>query len=373
MTETKSKSPKPRRRGFRKPPPGSAPGTLVPPEGAQPTRIHAICYGPTELNERSDVPLGDLEDLIESQPVAWIDVHGLADVETLRRIGTLFDLHPLALEDIVHVHQRPKVEFYDDHLILFTRMLHTGEALRGEQLVIVLAEGLVVTFQEQPGDCLEPVRERLRAGKGKIRSAGADYLAYAIFDAVIDSYFPLLEAFGERVEALETEVLTDPKPDSLTRIHGLKRELMELRRAVWPKREAVNELLRDGSALIGADIHVYFRDCYDHIVQLMEFSESYREIATGLSETYLSSVSTKMNEVMKVLTIIATIFIPLGFIAGVYGMNFDPAVSPYNMPELDWYLGYPLALGLMLAVAIGLVVYFRRKGWLGDRGNRPPK
>jgi magnesium transporter len=373
MTEAKKKTPKPRRRGFRKPPPGSAPGTLVPSEGAQPTRLHAICYGPTAIDERADVAPGELEALVASQPVTWIDVHGLADVETLRRIGDLFGLHPLALEDIVHVHQRPKVEFYEDHLILFSRMLHAEETLRSEQLVIVLAEGLVVTFQERPGDCLEPVRQRLRSGKGRIRGAGADYLAYAVFDAVIDSFFPLLEAFGERVEALETEVLTDPQPDSLTRIHTLKRELMDLRRTVWPKREMVNELLRDGSALIAEETHVYFRDCYDHIVQLMEFSESYREIATGLSETYLSSVSTRMNEVMKVLTIIATIFIPLGFIAGVYGMNFDPAASPFNMPELDWYFGYPLALLLMLAVAAGLIVYFRRKGWLGDRGSKPPK
>ena len=373
MTEAKKKTPKARRRGFRKPPPGSAPGTLIPSEGAQPTRIHAICYGTSEIAEHSDVTVGDLEELVESQPVTWIDVHGLADIETLRRIGDLFELHPLALEDIVHVHQRPKVEFYEDHLILFSRMLHAEETLRSEQLVIVLAKGLMVTFQEQPGDCLEPVRERLRGGKGRIRGSGADYLTYAIFDAVIDSFFPLLEAFGERVETLETEVLTDPKPDSLTRIHTLKRELMELRRIVWPKREMVNEMLRDGSDLIAEDIHVYFRDCYDHIVQLMEFSESYREIATGLSETYLSSVSTKMNEVMKVLTIIATIFIPLGFIAGVYGMNFDPAASPFNMPELGWYFGYPLALLLMLTVAVGLVGYFWKKGWIGGGGTKPPK
>lgn len=373
MAEQKKRPASRPRRGFRKPPPGSAPGTLVPSEGAQPTRINVICYGPDELAEHNGVAAEKLPELIAGQPVSWIDVYGLADVETLRRIGALFNLHPLALEDIVHVHQRPKTEFYENHLLLFSRMLHGGEALRGEQLVIVLAEGLVVTFQEQPGDCLEPVRERLRAGKGKIRAAGADYLAYAVFDAVIDSYFPLLESFGERVETLETEVLTDPKPETLTRIHALKRELMELRRAVWPKREMVNALLRDETPLIGEDIHIYFRDCYDHIVQLMEFSESYREIATGLSETYLSSVSTKMNEVMKVLTIIATIFIPLGFIAGVYGMNFDPEVSPYNMPELGWYLGYPFALLLMLAVAVGLVVYFWRRGWISGGENKPPK
>ncbi|MEX0921364.1 MAG: magnesium/cobalt transporter CorA [Rhodovibrionaceae bacterium] len=351
--------------GFRKPPPGSAPGTLVPTEGAEPTRIRAIGYGAERIVEHEDVAVAELARLRAEQPVCWIDVRGLADVETLRGIGELFGLHPLALEDIVHVHQRPKIEFYDDHLILFCRMLHAGDSLRGEQLVIVLAKSLVVTFQERPGDCLEPVRTRLRGAKGRIRAAGADYLAYAIFDAVIDSYFPLLEAFGERVETLESEVLTDPQPATLGRIHTLKRELMELRRAVWPKREVVNALLRDETKLVGADTHVYFRDCYDHIVQLMEFSESYREIATGLSETYLSSVSTRMNEVMKVLTIIATIFIPLGFIAGVYGMNFNSAASPFNMPELDWYLGYPLALGLMLAVAVGLLVYFRRKGWIG--------
>lgn len=370
MTEKTKKPAKLRRRhGFRKPPPGSAPGTLVPQEGAQPTRIRAILYGEETIEELEVEDAAELPALVGRQPVCWIDVHGLADIDSLQKIGELFGLHPLALEDIVHVHQRPKVEFYDDHLILFSRMLHSEESLRGEQLVIVLAKSLVVTFQEQPGDCLEPVRTRLRAGKGKIRGAGSDYLAYALFDAVIDSYFPLLESYGEQVEELETEVLTDPQPDALARIHTLKSELMVLRRAVWPKREVVNSLLRDETAMISEGIHVYFRDCYDHIVQLMEITESYREIASGLSETYLSSVSTKMNEVMKVLTIIATIFIPLGFIAGVYGMNFDPASSPFNMPELNWYYGYPLALLLMLAVAVGLVVYFRRKGWIG--GGRP--
>ncbi len=369
MTGKKPRTTARRRKGFRRPPPGASPGTLVPPEGAVPTTIRVIAYDAGSFAEYEDVAAAELPKLLRESTIAWVDVRGLADIETLQSIAGLLELHPLALEDIVHVHQRPKLEFYDKHIILFSRMLHAEETLRGEQLVIVLAKSLVVTFQEKPGDCLEPVRERLRAAKGKIRSAGADYLAYALFDAVIDSYFPLLEAFGERVEALETEVLSDPQPESLSRIHALKRELMDLRRALWPQREVVNALLRDEAELIGKDIHVYFRDCYDHIVQLMEFSESYREIASGLSETYLSSVSTKMNEVMKVLTIIATIFIPLGFIAGLYGMNFNPAVSPFNMPELDWYLGYPFALALMLAVAVGLIVFFRRKGWMG--GGKP--
>jgi magnesium transporter len=230
-----------------------------------------------------------------------------------------------------------------------------------------LNDRILLTFQERPGDCFDLVRDRIRKRRGQIRNRGADYLTYALLDAVIDGYFPVLEACGERLETLETSVIAEPSRDQVVQVHDMKRDLLSLRRAVWPQREMVNALTRDSTAFVSDQTQVYLRDCYDHTVQLMDMVETYREIASGLLDIYLSSVGTKMNEIMKVLTIIATIFIPLSFIAGLYGMNFDPKASPWNMPELAWYWGYPVALALMLAVALGLLVYFRRKGWIGGR------
>ena len=209
------------------------------------------------------------------------------------------------------------------------------------------------------------MRERLRNGRGRLRSASADYLAYALIDAVVDGYFPVLETYGEMVEDLEHEVISDPGTDAITRIHTLKRDLLVLRRAIWPQRELLSTLLREDTPFIGADTRIYLRDCYDHAFQLMDMVEIYREVVTGLVDVYLSSVSNRMNEIMKVLTVIATIFMPLGFIASLYGMNFDRDVSPLNMPELGWYWGYPFALAVMVAVAGGLMLYFRRRNWIG--------
>ena len=285
----------------------------------------------------------------------------------LKQLGKLFGLHDLALEDVVNLHQRSKVEDYDDHLFIVLRTPTSDAEFDFDQITLFLGTNYVVTFQERMSDCLGPIRERLRRSRSRLRGLGADYLAYSILDAITDAYFPILEHFGEALEDLEQAVLNRPDATQVRRLHVVKRDLLAFKRAIWPQREMFNTLIRDDSSFISDRTRIFLRDCYDHTIQLLEIVETYREFASGLLDLYLSSVSTRMNEVMKVLTIIATIFIPLGFIAGLYGMNFDREASAWNMPELGWSWGYPFALGVMGAVAAGLVVYFRRKGWIGNR------
>jgi len=354
----------------RRAPPGAAPGTLIADPAAHPPAIDFIGYGPDAFEERTIADAAEVGALRGKWPVLWVNVSGLADIGTIQALGDLFGLHRLALEDVVNVHQRSKSEAYDDHVFIVTRIVAPAAAVATEQISLFLGEGFVLTFQERPGDCFEPVRDRLRGKRGRIREFGADYLAYALLDAAIDGYFPVLEAYGERLEALEDSVMANPEPGQGALIHEMKRDLLTLRRAIWPLREMANGLGREVSPLIGEQTRLHLRDCYDHTIQLLDVVETYREIASGLVDVYLSSTSARLNEIMKVLTIIATIFIPLGFIAGLYGMNFDPKVSPWNMPELSWYLGYPFALGLMALIAGGLLYYFRRKGWLGGAGKR---
>jgi len=351
-------------------PPGSAPGTLVKQPGSAAPTVEVIRYGPDACEDVPAAPPAELRAGIGALPVTWINVSGLGDLDLLRGYGKAFGLHRLSLADVVNLHQRPKAEVYEGYLFIVTRMPRGGVGPETEQITLVLGENYVLTFQERPGDCFEPVRQRLRRKRGRIRDAGADYLAYALLDAVIDGYYPVLEACGERLARLEDEIIAAPSRAAITDVHDLKHDLLMLRRAIWPQRELVNALLREHAELISATTQVYLRDCYDHAVQLMDVVETYREIASALVDVYLSSVSARLNEVMKVLTIIATIFIPLGFIASVYGMNFDAKSSPWNMPELGWRYGYPFALALMLAVAVGLMVYFARRGWLGDGRRR---
>src|SRR5262245_7632857 len=238
--------------------------------------------------------------------------------------------------------------------------------LVSEQLSLFLGPDFVITFQERPGDCLEPVRERIRKQETRVREADAGYLAYAILDAVTDHYFPILEAYGERLEALEDRIVARPDRAVVAEIHDMKRELLYIRRAVWPQREALNTLVRDEIPHITAETRLYLRDCYDHSVRIIDLVETYREVCSDLMDLYLSSISNRMNEIMKVLTIISTLFIPLTFVVGIYGMNFDPQSSPLNMPELKWYFGYPMCLALMIAIAIAQLFYFRHKGWIGQ-------
>jgi len=358
--------------------PGSPPGALVVDPHAPAPRLQMFRYGTDTFEELPDVSIDEATAADGEGRTLWLNVDGLGHADTLKRIGERFRLHPLALEDVINVHQRPKFEAYDDHLFLILRMPLVGPAapapgaavLRTEQVAICLGRGHVVTFQEAAGDAFEPVRQRLRNQASALRRRGSDYLAYALVDAAVDAYFPLLEAYGERLETLEADVIGRPERDHVAAIHDLKRDLLTLRRAVWPMRDMLAALRRDDTELIDDHTRVYLRDCEDHTVQLIDMIETYREIASGLVDIHLSSVSNRMNEVMKVLTIIATIFIPLTFVAGIYGMNFDPAVGPWSMPELGWRYGYPVVLGAMLVVALGLVVWFRRMGWIGRPGGR---
>jgi len=340
---------------------GIAPGTIhIDPQAPFPV-IDIMGYG-EERFEEGVVPVERLPELLRRWPTVWVNVSGLGDEATLRQVAGIFGLHRLILEDVVNVGQRPKVERFDRELFVIAEIPFGGDG-DTEQLSLLFGEGFVLTFQERAGDCFDGVRQRIREGKGKLRRSGADYLVYCLLDSVIDAYFPVLDRFGERLDELENEVLAAAGNEIVPEIHRIKRQMVKLRRAVLPHREALNALMRESDQVISAETQVYLRDCYDHLSGLIERLEIYVEIQSNLMATHLSMVSNRMNEVMKVLTIIATIFIPLGFIAGVYGMNFNPDASPFNMPELDWFWGYPIALLLMAGVAGGLVLFFKRKGW----------
>jgi magnesium transporter len=357
------------RRRRRHGPVGQAPGTLRIDEHAPQPELELVTYGPDGIDERGVADAADVKQALGRQPVTWLNVNGLGDADTLRELGGVFGLHRLALEDVVNVHQRAKVERFPDNLFVVLRQLRMDGAVLvpSEQLSLFVGKDFVLTFQEREGDCFEPVRERLRAGKGKLRHAGPDYLAYALIDAIVDAYYPVLEGYGDRLEALEDEVVRSAGAgtDTIEVAHRIRRELISVRRAVWPLREALNTLIRDADDLVADETRIYLRDCYDHTVQLVDLLESYRETGSSLMEVQLSMAGQRMNEIMKVLTIFAAIFIPLTFIAGIYGMNFDPAASAWNMPELAWAWGYPAALLVMAATAVALLIHFRRKGWLG--------
>ena len=343
---------------------GTAPGTVQKRTDASETRMRAFSYGVDDYEELQSATVKNLLELWKKRPVLWVDIEGLANIECLNRISSLFAIHPLAMEDIVNIQERPKIEEFPDHLFVILRMFSTVEYFESEQLAICLGDGVVVTFQERPGDCLESVRERIRKNGGRVRKSGGDYLAYALIDAVVDNYFPLIEKTGDILESLEQKVLESPDPYVLADIHGVKSNLIYLRRTMWPLRDSINRLFRDDCERLTETTKTYLRDCSDHAVQIIEIVEAYREIASGLTDLYLSSISNSMNEVMQVLTIVATVFIPLTFIAGIYGMNFNPEKSPLNMPELNWYWGYPFCIGLMVCTAVVLFGLFYRAGWL---------
>jgi magnesium transporter len=361
------------RRPFRRhAPPGSPPGSVVvDPRAARPV-IDVIAFGDERVEERRlDGPEQALG-YVGQWPVTWINVSGLGDAATLEALGKAFGLHRLALEDVVNVHQRAKVEQYGDRLFIVARMPRGGDRRDTEQVSLFLGPNFVLTFLEDPGDCFDAVRNRIRQDRGRIRECGADYLAYALLDAVVDAYFPVLERYGERLDELEEEALNRRGRDTINRIHAIKTELLILRRAIWPHREAFNALVRDANPLIHAETRVYLRDCYDHTVQMIDLVEMYRELGSDLRDLYLTSVSNRMNEIMKVLTVITTIFMPLTLITGLYGMNFDTSVSPWNMPELEWYWGYPAVLAAMAAVTVTMLTIFWIKGWLGSSGQEAP-
>ncbi len=359
-----------RLRARRRSKPGTAPGTVTVDPQSRPPVIQLTAYDATRIVERPIERVEQIREYLDAWPVVWVEVDGLGSAGTIEALGELFKLHRLALEDVVNVHQRPKVELYDEHLFIVARMVSWNSKLDTEQLSIFLGKNFVLTFQEQdhPGDCLSPLRQRLREGRGLTRTGGPGYLAYALLDAVVDAYFPVLETYGERLEAIETEVIDGGSAEVVRQIHDIKHDLLLLRRAIWPQREAVNQLVRDHCNFINAETRVYLRDCYDHTVQLIDLVETFRELGTDLRDFYLSAVSNRMNVTMRLLTVISTVFIPLTFIAGIYGMNFDPNSSPWNMPELHWRYGYPAVLAVMGLIGAALMLCFWRAGWLrGDR------
>jgi magnesium transporter len=347
----------------RRNPPGSSPGTLmIDPQAPQP-KIKVIAYSPESEIEETVADVEPIRSYMSKWPVVWINVEGLGDAETIRKLGQLFDLHRLALEDVINVHQRPKVEIYKSHYFIVVRLADLRDRLETQQLSIFLGKNYVLTFQETESGRFDPLRARIRDKGGRIRHSGVDYLAYAILDSCIDNYFPALEKYGEQIETLEDQVILRPGNQFVSETHEMKRDLLILRRAVWPLREAVNSLIREPSQFITDETRIYMRDCYDHTIQVIDLLENYRDIAGDLIEVYLSSVSNRLNEIMKILTIFTTIFIPLTFIAGVYGMNFK------YMPEINWTYGYAYALGLMALLILGMLFYFRKKGWWGS-GNQ---
>lgn len=345
--------------------PGAPPGSIVVHEEALPSQVSAVAFSAADVSFVDDIALSELPDLLKQWPVVWIDVVGLGSAELIEGVGELLQLHHLALEDVVNAHQRPKVEEYEDATFIVCNMIHAEDGLRTEQISMFVGEGFVVTFQERPGDCFGPIRDRIRQGRGRVRREGPDYLAYTLIDAVIDGYFSPVENYGDVIEALELSVVAKANKKVVGQIHAARRDLFLLRKTIWAQREMVAALSRETYFGFTETTQLYLRDCYDHTIQLLDMTETYRDFATSLFELYLTTVSNRMNEIMKVLTIIATIFMPMGVVASIYGMNFDHEKSPWNMPELDWYFGYPFALGLMLLVAIGMLIMFWRKGWIG--------
>jgi len=342
---------------------GLPPGSLVH-IGETPTEavsIDLIAYGPDSFEEQHFQTLDDCLTRLTRPGITWVNVEGVHDIDVIRHLGEKFGLHPLVLEDIVNTVQRPKIEEYDDYLFIVLRMLRPtgGGEFTSEQLSLVLGSTHVFTFQEGiRGDVFDTLRERIRNGKGKIRGMGADYLAYALIDAIVDSYFSVLEELGERIVNLEGDLALSPDKATLIEINDIKKEIIFLRKAVWPLREAVSFLERGDSHLLSPATRLYFRDVYDHTVQVIDTVETYRDLLSGMLDLYLSSISNRINEVMKFLTVIGTIFMPLTFLVGVYGMNFK------HMPELEWHNGYFVLWGIMIVLSMAMIIYFRRKRWL---------
>ena len=344
---------------------GVAPGTVTAdPQSPQPV-VTVMAYGPDELKEQRLNDLRELPSLVGKFPVTWVNVDGLGNADVVQQLGKQFGLHPLALEDTVNTHQRAKVDDYGDTLYVVMRMVQ-GPPLASEQISFFIGRNFLLTFQEDlEGDSLNGVRDRIRQKRGRVRDAGPDYLLYELLDAVIDGYFPVLERFGTQLDELDELAETARLGQTLAELHALRRDLLVLRRVVWPLRDAALSLLRGGHSSISHDTQVYLRDTYDHATQLIDILEIYRETCADLRDFYYSKLSNRTNEIMRTLTIITTLFMPLTFIAGVYGMNFK------YMPELDWPNGYPLAMGLMAVVTVAFFYFFWRKGWLRSAEPKP--
>jgi magnesium transporter len=350
--------------------PHTRPGTVIVPAGATSPILRVTCYGPDQITDKHNVSLKQIAELRGKYPVMWIDAAGFGDAQLIHELGELLDLHRLSLEDMVSIPQRSKIEDYPSHLFAITQIPSYNGDLNTEQLSIFIGKGFVLSWREHPGHCFDVIRKRLQVTAGTTRSAGVDYLFYALLDAVIDSYFPVLEQLGEVFDDLDDRVEADSDPAMIALMRDIRHDVRQLRRIVWPLRDAIDDLIRSPPPMVSEETLIHFRDCHDHTVQIMDTLENYRDAGSDLRDYYATSISNRMNETIKVLTIISTIFMPLTFIAGIYGMNFHRAPdAPTNMPELDWKYGYLFSLALMAAVAIGQLIFFRRKGWIG-RGQR---
>ena len=342
---------------------GLPPGTLVHvgERKAEKVRIRILDYDSAQLEEKEAATIEESFPFKDKPTVTWVNIDGLHEVEVIEKLGSHFGLHPLLLEDILNTDQRPKMEDYGEYIFFVLKMLYSGEnkdEIETEQVSIILGSNFVISLQEHEGDVFNPVRERIRKSKGRIRNAGADYLAYVLLDAIVDNYFLILENVGEKIEDTEQQLTTDPSTETLRYIRELRNEMIFLRKSVWPLRELISGLERCESKLINESTGAYLRDVYDHTIQIIDTVESYRDMISGMVDIYLSSISNKMNAVMKVLTIFASIFIPLTFLAGIYGMNFK------YLPELEWHWSYFGFWGVVILVAGIMMFYFRRKKWL---------
>jgi len=342
---------------------GKPPGALVfiGKKKQEKVKIHLMDYTASTFTEKDAKSVEECFTYMKKPTTTWINVSGIHDEDVVEKLGKRFGLHPLVLEDILNTGQRPKAEDFDKYMFIVLKMIYYNGGTNGieiEQVSIVLGKGFVISFQEREGDVFNQIRERIRKKGGRFRSLGNDYLAYALMDAIVDNYFSVLENMGERIESIEDELVDNPNPKTLAEIHKLKRELIFLRRSVWPLRDVINNIQRGDSKLFTKKTQIYLRDVYDHAIRVSETIETFRDMVSGMLDIYLSSMSNRMNEVMKVLTIFAAIFIPLTFIAGIYGMNFR------FMPELEWEWGYPMVWTIILLVSFTMLYYFRRKGWL---------
>jgi magnesium transporter len=345
--------------GKRYHPPGTPPGTLSRHGTGGETCIRLIEYSAEQFNEILSPSVAQCQAALGNTLVDWLDITGAYDPSTINQLGEIFGLHPLALEDILNSGQRPKIDFHEQYAFLILNLPHfDGNKIHLEQISLFVGDGHLLSFCSGTGAAFEPVRERLRQGFGRIRTREISYLLYTLVDVVIDSAYPLLEDLGEQIEELEEQVLEKPDKRILNTLHELKRDLLLLRRALWPQREVINRLIQHDAELVDATMRPYFSDCYDHAVQVIDLIETYREMLSGMLDIYLSSVSNRMNDIMRVLTIVGTIFIPLTFIVGVYGMNFE------NMPELKWKNGYYGVWGIMIVLAIGMLAAFKWRKWL---------
>jgi magnesium transporter len=346
--------------------PGTAPGVLSRPSELErvPVTLRLLDYDSSDVTERSDCTLDEASTFFESPRNTWLHVQGSPNESLLRSVAAAYHLHPLALEDVLHTGQRAKAEAYDGQIFAIAAVPDTrDDRIEIAQLSLFLGDTWVVSFCSGDRDPFEAIRQRARQEDSRIRRNGVDFLFYTLLDTAVDHAFPTLESLGERIEALELTVFDDPNREALDEIHRLKRELLLVRRALWPQRDMLNGLIRNEHNQIGGNARIYLRDCYDHSVHALDLVEGYREMASSLLEIYLTSLSNRMNDIMKVLTVIATVFIPLSFVTGLYGMNFDRSVSPWNMPELGMRFGYPVLLLFILAVVVGMLIYFRRRRW----------